>query len=138
MPAPPRIWRIILLKLLYNASSNPISALTRLVPNEFALRPDLRRMIVILREELLEIMAAMGWNLRDDFDPAAFPASKDRSAIRPSMLQDVEQARPTEVEAILGQMVRFAADLGIAAPTLATVTALMRGLDAALAATSNP
>lgn len=53
-------------------------------------------------------------------------------AARLSMLQDVLQGRPIEVEVHLGQTRAFAREKGIAVPTIDTLLALLRGRDRAL------
>ena len=47
----------------------------------------------------------------------------------PAMLQDIELGRPTEVEAVFGQIQEFARDAGVVTPALDTAVALLRGVD---------
>lgn len=48
--------------------------------------------------------------------------------LKPSMLQDIERGRPTEVEFINGFVVRVARELGGSAPVNAAITALVRAI----------
>ena len=62
--------------------------------------------------EALEVAAAQGWDLRADMDVEKL-ARRGKPGQRPSMLQDVLQKRPMEVEALLGQIQAFARELTI-------------------------
>jgi 2-dehydropantoate 2-reductase len=58
-------------------------------------------------------------------------ATKRGHAHFPSMLEDVEAGRPTEVELINGALVREARSHGIAVPSHEAVYALVRGRESA-------
>ncbi len=47
---------------------------------------------------------------------------------RCSMLQDLMHGRPTEVDALTGQVLRVAEQVGVSTPTVATLDALLRGI----------
>ncbi|MFN7087865.1 MAG: ketopantoate reductase family protein [Burkholderiales bacterium] len=122
-------------KLLLNASSNPLSALTRLAPGELAADAATRHLMGEIMRETLEIAAALGWDLRREVDVEQLSARKDRVAgVRLSMMQDVIQRRPMEVEALLGQPQAFAREKGVATPVIDIVLPLLRGLDRSLRA----
>jgi len=122
------IWR----KLLSNAAINPLSALTRLTLDEFAKDADLVEFGAAVMREILEIAAALGWDLRTEIDVEAMKAPPLRAkGAKPSMLQDIEAGRLTEVEAILGQTHAFARQAQIDAPALSMLLTLMRSLDRA-------
>lgn len=127
------IRRDIWLKLLGNASANPICSLTRLPLDELAQDESLIEISARLIEEILAIAAAQGWDLRAiaDVDKLKRPPVRAKGA-KPSMLQDVLNGRPTEVEAILGQVAVFAEDSAVRAPTLSLLLSLMRALDRSL------
>src|SRR5690606_38320227 len=82
--------------------------------------------------EIRTLAAAMGWQLT----PATHSrADNTRSSVtpvrahRPSMLQDVLRERALEVNALIGQPLQFARELGIATPVLDVMYALLSGLD---------
>ena len=56
-------------------------------------------------------------------------ARRGKPGQRPSMLQDVLQKRPMEVEALLGQIQAFAQEHRIATPTIDVILPLLRGVD---------
>ena len=57
-------------------------------------------------------------------------ATQRGSTHRPSMLEDVEAHRPTEVESINGALVREAERTGVRAPLQRALYALVRGKEA--------
>jgi 2-dehydropantoate 2-reductase len=129
------IWR----KLIGNAAINPLSALTRLTLDGFANDADLVELSAAVMREILDIAAALGWDLRNEIDVDAMKAPPVRAkGAKPSMLQDIESGRPTEVEAILGQTHAFAHQVRIHAPVLSMLLTLMRSLDRAPSRFTHP
>ena len=70
-----------------------------------------------LAAEVASIAAAQGFPL-DEADLAAAGSAIPIASARPSMLQDVLQSRPLEVEAILGQPQLLGREKGLATPVL--------------------
>jgi 2-dehydropantoate 2-reductase len=123
--------REIWLKLLGNATLNPISALTRLSLGELLGQPDLRDLV---RTAMLEV-EAVGRALGIEPDLSAERRLEGAARVaehRTSMLQDVEAGRPLEVEALVGAVVELGRRLGVATPVLDVVYRLARGLDRGL------
>jgi 2-dehydropantoate 2-reductase len=107
-------------KLIFNATVNGVAALTGL-PHDahFAAESDeadLGHLVHALVDEGKRVAAAAGVELRDDPWEMNVLATKRGSAHYPSMLEDVEARRPTEVELINGALVREAERCGVAAP----------------------
>jgi len=107
-------------KLIFNATVNVVSALTGL-PHDahFAAEgdvSDLGHLVHALVDEGKGVAAAAGVELHDDPWEMNILATKRGSAHYPSMLEDVEARRPTEVELINGALVREAERCGIDAP----------------------
>jgi 2-dehydropantoate 2-reductase len=120
-------------KLVSNASGNTIAALTRLDLGALAADPDLCGQMVSVMEEVLAVAAALGWDLRGQMDLQAI-ARRGTWGQRPSMLQDVLQGRPIEVEALFGQVHAFAHEAGVPVPTMDAILPLLRGLGQSLRA----
>jgi len=107
-------------KLIFNATVNGVAALTGL-PHDahFAVETgeaDLGRLVHALVDEGKRVAAASGVELHDDPWEMNVLATKRGSAHYPSMLEDVEARRPTEVELINGALVREAERHGVDAP----------------------
>ena len=121
-------WR----KLIFNAATNPIGALTGLTHGRVCEDPGLRRLVSQLVDEGKAVAAAQGIELDADpeelIDHAARPdVAYDHKA---SMLQDVEARRPTEIDYLNGGIVRFGREQGVPTPLNEAVTALIKGLEA--------
>ena len=121
-------WR----KVIFNASTNPIGALTGLTHGRVCERPDLRAVVTGLVDEGKAVAAAQGIELDADpeelIDHAARPeVAYDHKA---SMLQDVEARRQTEVDYLNGGIVRFGAEHGVSTPLNAAIQALVKGVEA--------
>jgi 2-dehydropantoate 2-reductase len=121
-------------KLVFNATVNGVAALTEL-PHDphFAARAtdaDLGHLVHGLVEEGKAIAAAAGIELHDDPWEMNVLATQRGSAHYPSMLEDVEARRPTEVELINGSLVRAAALHGVDAPLQTAIYRLVKAKEA--------
>jgi 2-dehydropantoate 2-reductase len=120
-------WR----KVIFNASTNPIGALTGLTHGRVCEDPALRALVSALVDEGKAVAAAQGIVLDADpeelIDHAARPdVAYDHKA---SMLQDVEARRPTEIDYLNGGIVRFGDEHGVPTPHNRAIWALVRGLE---------
>jgi 2-dehydropantoate 2-reductase len=121
-------WR----KLIFNAATNPIGALTGLTHGRVVEDARLRRLVSQLVDEGKAVAAPQGIELDADpeelIDHAARPdVAYDHKA---SMLQDVEARRPTEIDYLNGGISRFGREQGVPTPMNDAVTALIKGLEA--------
>ena len=121
-------------KLVFNATVNGVAALTGL-PHDahFAAEnaeSDLGHLVYGLVDEGKRIAAAAHVELHDDPWEMNVLATKRGSAHYPSMLEDVEARRPTEVELINGALVREAERHGVDAPLQTAVYRLVAAREA--------
>jgi 2-dehydropantoate 2-reductase len=121
-------WR----KVIFNAATNPIGALTGLTHGRVCEDEGLRRLVSGLVDEGKAVAGAQGIALDADpeelIDYAARPeVAYDHKA---SMLQDVEARRQTEIDYLNGGVARFGREHGVATPLNEAVTALIKGLEA--------
>jgi 2-dehydropantoate 2-reductase len=121
-------------KLIFNATVNGVAALTGL-PHDahFAAEAgdaDLGRLVHALVDEGKSVAAAAGVELHDDPWEMNVLATQRGSAHYPSMLEDVEAQRPTEVELINGALVREAERHGVPAPLQTAVYRLVAAREA--------
>ena len=121
-------------KLIFNATVNGVAALTGLPHDEhFAAEAqdgDLGHLVHDLVDEGKRIAAAAGVELHDDPWEMNVLATKRGSAHYPSMLEDVDARRPTEVELINGALVREATRRGVDAPLQTAIYRLVRAKEA--------
>lgn len=107
-------------KLIFNATVNSVAALTGL-PHDphFAAEEqitDLGHLVHDLVDEGKAVAAAAGIELHDDPWEMNVHATRRGAAHYPSMLEDVELHRPTEIDLITGALVREAARHGVEVP----------------------
>jgi 2-dehydropantoate 2-reductase len=112
-----RLWEMVWGKLVINAALNATCALTG-ASGEAALRsPAAYELLGLVAEETAAVAGALGITL-----PYADAAARVRQHCRdvgsskPSMLQDMERGRPTEIEAINGAVVREGLRVGVPTP----------------------
>jgi len=121
-------------KLIFNATVNGVAALTGLPHDEhFAAEGelgDLGHLVHELVEEGKRVAAGAGVELNDDPWEMNVLATKRGSAHYPSMLEDVDARRPTEVESINGALVREAMRCGVEAPLQTAVYRLVKAREA--------
>jgi 2-dehydropantoate 2-reductase len=124
-------WR----KLIFNAATNPLGALTGLTHGRVCERGDLRALVTQLVDEGKAVAAAQGIELDADPEDLIDHAARRDVAYdhRASMLQDVEARRQTEVDFLNGGIVRFAREHGVAAPLNEAVQAIVKGVEASWA-----
>jgi 2-dehydropantoate 2-reductase len=129
-------------KLIFNAAVNPTAALTGL-PHDFhfaeeAEPGDLGRLVHGLVDEGKAVAAAAGIELHDDPWEMNVLATRRGSAHYPSMLEDVDSERQTEIELITGSLVREAERHDVPVPLHTLVYGLVRGKEASWQATAEP
>jgi 2-dehydropantoate 2-reductase len=120
-------WR----KVIFNAATNPVGALTRLTHGRVCEDPELRRLVTGLVDEGKAVAAAQGIELDADPEDLIDHAAKPEVAYnhKASMLQDVEARRPTEIDHLNGGIVRFGAEHGVPTPLNRAIWALVKGLE---------
>ncbi|HUF01608.1 MAG TPA: 2-dehydropantoate 2-reductase [Gaiellaceae bacterium] len=121
-------------KLIFNAAVNSVAALTGL-PHDphFAAESeptDLGHLVHGLVDEGKAVAAAAGIELHDDPWEMNVLATQRGSAHYPSMLEDVEARRPTEIELITGALVREGKRLNVPVPLHTTLYCLVKAKEA--------
>jgi 2-dehydropantoate 2-reductase len=126
--ARPAQWR----KVIFNAATNPVGALTGLTHGRVCERPDLRALVSALVDEGKAVAAAQGIVLDADPEELIDHAAKPEVAYdhKASMLQDIEARRATEIDFLNGGIGRFGRDLGVPTPHNDAITQLVKALEA--------
>ncbi len=121
-------------KLVFNATVNGVAALTGL-PHDFHFAQteqlsDLGHLVRGLVDEGKAVAAGAGVELHDDPWEMNVLATRRGHRHFPSMLEDVEARRPTELELINGALVREAERLGVPVPLQTAVYRLVKAREA--------
>ncbi len=118
-------------KLIFNAAVNPVAALTGL-PHDphFASEDettDLGHLVHGLVDEGKAVAEAAGIELHDDPWEMNVLATQRGSAHYPSMLEDVDAHRQTEIELITGSLIREAERYDVPVPLHTLLHGLVKG-----------
>lgn len=108
------------MKVLGNASLNPVSALTRATLVQMVRDPGVCSLIRNIMQEVEAVSAKMGMQLPITVDQRIAGAEKVGEH-KTSMLQDLEAGRPMELEAIVGAVVELGEKVGVPVPFTRTV-----------------
>jgi 2-dehydropantoate 2-reductase len=127
-PVEPRLRNEIWLKLLGNATFNPVSVLTRATLGELGTLPAMREMLMHAFEEIAAVGTALGIEFKVSLErrlEAGFEVGEHKT----SMLQDLEAGKPLEVDCLTGAVVELAGRLGIGVPHVETLHACVKLVD---------
>mgnify|MGYP001398933011 CR=1 FL=1 len=126
------ITTVIWTKLIVNCAINPVCAVTGLRVGEVVRLEATDRFQDVILDEIFAVVRAKGFDI---------PEAAMRERIKnhcwskysePSMLQNVNDCRSTEIDAINGALVREVAALGVPTPFNEALTLLVKGREAAM------
>lgn len=144
------LWGVRWAKLCVNGMRNGVSAATGMSGNERDSHPEIRRVVIRLAGEAVKVGLAMGLSLdkvagmepetiADAFDGDAAALAEIEAHIekgtrgqarsnlqRPSMAQDIQKGRRTEIDEINGFIARKGAEAGCPAPTHEKLAEIVR------------
>src|SRR5205823_3419403 len=118
----------IWVKLLGNASFNPVSALTRATLVEMVRDPPTAGVIRDIMTEIESVARKLDIELLVSIDQRIAGAEKVGEH-KTSMLQDLEKRRPLELDEVVGAVVELAARVGVEIPVTRSVYACAKLLD---------
>ncbi|MGQ9920848.1 MAG: ketopantoate reductase family protein [Desulfobacca sp.] len=116
-------------KLLINVGINPVTALTRLPNGRLPEIPWAWEVVTAAVQEAQKVGLAAGVPLPPDPEARVEQVCQATAANRSSMLQDILNRRPTEIDALNGQIVAHGRRLGLATPVNALLTNLIKALE---------
>src|SRR6202161_2755332 len=119
-PVSTRIRNEIWVKVLGNASLNPVSALTRATLVQMVRDPGVCSVIRNIMQEVEAVSHKLGMELPVSIDQRIAGAEKVGEH-KTSMLQDLEAGRPMELEALVGAVVELGERVGLAMIATRTV-----------------
>jgi 2-dehydropantoate 2-reductase len=117
-------------KLIFNATVNAVAALTGLPHDRHFAEGQLAELVHALVDEGKAAAHAAGVELWEDPWEMNVLATKRGHAHRPSMLEDIQARRPTEIELITGALVREAGKHGVAVPLHTALYRLVKAKEA--------
>jgi 2-dehydropantoate 2-reductase len=112
-------------KLWGNLSFNPISALTLATLDQVVSDPGTSEVVRAMMAEAQTIGEALGVRFSVGMENRIAGAAAV-GGHRTSMLQDLEKGRPMEIDALIGAVSEIADLVGVKAPTINTILALLR------------
>jgi 2-dehydropantoate 2-reductase len=116
-------------KVVFNAATSPLAALTGLTVGQVCTDPPLRLEVDRLLAEALAVCAAAGITLTREPAESLAEAVEEAFWHRPSMLQDVTARRLTEVDVLNGGIAAEGHRVGVATPGHDAMLALLHGLE---------
>lgn len=147
------LWGVRWSKLCVNGMRNGVSAATGMSGNERDAHEVIRRVVIRLAGEAIRVGFALGYELETitGIEPARLLAASEGDAValreveahmqrqsssgarsnlqRPSMAQDIEKGRRTEIGELNGFIVRKAKEAGCAAPTHERIVDIVRRVE---------
>ena len=116
-------------KAVNNSCMNPVCAVTGKTMFEVINDPILLNLVDSLLKEGVAVARANEFNLGPDFYPSCVEYIADAGHHKPSMLQDIEAGRRTEVDFINGKIIEYGARAGVATPFNISLRALVKALE---------
>ena len=125
------IYQDLFAKLLYNCALNPLGAILGVHYGALGDNPETRKIMEQVIDETFAVIHGLGgttpWpdgkSYRKVFYEKLLPMTYNH---RPSMLQDLEQGKPTEIEALAGYVAAQGDKLSIPTPACSLLAGLVR------------
>lgn len=116
-------------KLIFNSASNAMGALTRLPHGIACDQPGVRAVMSALAQEGIAVSKALGVTLDSDPEKLIDYGREVAYNHKPSMLQDVEAERLTEVDALNAGIAKIGREVGVPCPLNEAVAGMIKGLE---------
>jgi 2-dehydropantoate 2-reductase len=120
-----KVWR----KTVLNSCMNAICAVTGKTMVEIIIDPILFDLVDLLIKEGVAVARANEIALGSDYYPFCVNYIKNAGNHKPSMLQDIEAGRRTEIDYINGKIVEYGLQAGIATPYNTMIRGLVKALE---------
>ncbi len=117
-------------KIFVNIGINPFAALTRLRNGDLLKNKSIKRLMGEAVKEAINIAEKIGIHLlKKDFIALTYDVAEKTSENKNSMLQDILNGNPTEIDFINGRIVKYAKNLNLKVPINELLTCLVKGLE---------
>jgi 2-dehydropantoate 2-reductase len=117
-------------KAIMNATLNPICAITRRTMAEVMDYPPTRELVEAIIDEAVQVAEQAGIHLGEQYKAYSMAYLEKGGRHRPSMLVDLDNQSPTEIDHLNGKIVEYGRRYGVPTPINQTITALIRRLEA--------
>ena len=114
-------------KVIFNCASNGIGALTRL-PHGIACE-QVREVMSAVAKEGIAVAKALGITLEKDPEEMIDYGREVAYRHKPSMLQDIEAKRPTEIDSLNGGVAAMGEKVGVHCPLNKAVADMVKGVE---------
>ena len=114
-------------KVIFNCASNGIGALTRL-PHGIACE-QVREVMSAVAQEGIAVAKALGITLEKDPEEMIDYGREVAYRHKPSMLQDIEAKRPTEIDSLNGGVAAMGEKVGVHCPLNKAVADMVKGVE---------
>jgi len=123
----PNIKQVLWTKFVFIAAISAVGGLARVAIGEYRQVPEAREVLAQAMAEVAAVAKAGGVNLDADIVSKTL-AFIDASApdIRPSMQRDLEAGRTSELESLIGVVVRLGRERGVPTPVMGLAYALLK------------
>lgn len=120
-------------KVFVNVGINAFGALTNLKNGQLLESEGLKHLMAEAVEEAVQVAKKKEIQLSNkDFVAETYDVARKTSNNRNSMLQDILNGTPTEIDFINGRVLKYAQELGIKTPVNKLLTHLIKGLESSL------
>jgi 2-dehydropantoate 2-reductase len=116
-------------KAVNNSSMNPICAVTGKTMSDVINDPILFNLVDSLLKEGVAVARANEFILGPDFYPDTISYIRNTGHHKPSMLQDIEAGRRTEIDFINGKIIEYGVRVGMTTPFNTTLRSLVKALE---------
>ena len=123
----PNIKQVLWTKFVFIAAISALGGLTRVAVGEYRHVPEAREVLSAAMAEVVSVAKAKGVSLDADIVGKTL-AFIEASApdIRPSMQRDLEAGRVSELESLIGVVVRMGRELGVSTPVMHFAYAMLK------------
>jgi 2-dehydropantoate 2-reductase len=123
----PNITHLLWTKFVFISAISALGGLTRVAIGDYRQVPEAREVLAQAMTEVVAVAKASGVTLEEDIIAKTL-AFIDASApdIRPSMQRDLEAGRTSELESLIGVVVRLGRERGVPTPVMRLAYALLK------------
>lgn len=125
-------------KLLWNASFNPVCTVAQRAPHELLAVPETRALLLRVMGEIMAVARAHGIHISEAEAEEQMAYTEALPPIRTSMQVDRERGRAMETDALVGVILRKGREMGVPTPLSEVLYAVLTAMEGPRAQASGP